>query len=134
MFGGFQSLSFSLLLQGLLRNNLLLVSLLVAVPVSVQAEEAASSDLGAAISVVTGGGGANIGGDANTVEGVGEGAGGPGDGEGPGEGAGQGLGQGGDEGKNGKKENKNDKIENKGGWAPVTILEIVKNRAVVLKK
>ena len=67
--GGFQGFSFSLLLQGLIRNNLLLFSLLVAVPLSVQAEEAASSDLGAAISVVSGGG-ANIGGDANTVEGV----------------------------------------------------------------
>ena len=67
MSGGLQSFSFSLLLQGLIRNNLLLLSLLVAVPVSVQAEEAASSDLGAAISVVSGGGGANIGGDANTV-------------------------------------------------------------------
>ena len=71
--GGFQGFSFSLLLQGLIRNNLLVFSLLVAVPVSVQAEEAASSDLGAAISVVSGGGGANIGGDANTVEGVGKG-------------------------------------------------------------
>ena len=92
MSGGLQSFSFSLLLQVLIRNNLLLFSLLVAVPVSVQAEEAASSDLGAAISVVSGGGGANIGGDANTVEGVGKGAGGPGDGDGPGNGAGQGLG------------------------------------------
>jgi hypothetical protein len=41
------------------------------------------------------GGGANIGGAANTAEGTGRGAGGPGDGQGPGQGAGQGLGPGG---------------------------------------
>ena len=38
--------------------------------------------------------GADIGGYANTVSGVGNGAGGPGDGQGPGNGAGQGLGNG----------------------------------------
>jgi hypothetical protein len=38
--------------------------------------------------------GADIGGNANTVSGVGNGAGGPGNGQGPGNGAGQGLGNG----------------------------------------
>lgn len=40
------------------------------------------------------GNGANAGGAANTVSGVGQGAGGPGDGQGPGNGAGQGIGNG----------------------------------------
>lgn len=40
------------------------------------------------------GGGANVGGAANTVVGTGKGAGGPGDGTGPGNGAGQGIGNG----------------------------------------
>ena len=56
------------------------------------------------------GGGANIGGTANTAEGTGRGAGGPGDGEGPGQGAGQGLGAGGRD-KTDREKSKQEKAE-----------------------
>ncbi len=56
------------------------------------------------------GGGANIGGAANTAEGTGRGAGGPGDGEGPGQGAGQGLGPGGRD-KTDREKSKKEKAE-----------------------
>ena len=56
------------------------------------------------------GGGANIGGAANTAEGTGRGAGGPGDGEGPGQGAGQGLGPGGRD-KTDREKSKQEKAE-----------------------
>ena len=52
-------------------------------------------DFGAPESTINLGGGASIGGEANTAAGTGRGAGGPGDGTGPGNGAGQGLGPGG---------------------------------------
>ena len=71
------------------------------------------SPRGSSASQQTGGGGANTGGAANTVEGTGRGAGGPGDGQGPGQGAGQGLGPGGREKDRAEKEKAEKERQNK---------------------